>query len=97
MGTPQRHSSSAVMFVAFVFIVILSVTLSHEALNDKWTSWKTEHNREYFSVAEEAERQRIWLSNYHRIIQHNYGNHGYSLKMNQFSDLVCKATLWYSL
>lgn len=52
--------------------------------------WKLTHGKSYMSSEEEAQRYSIWLDNMDYIEQHNANadQHGYTLKMNHFGDMV---------
>lgn len=56
----------------------------------KWTQWKSFHDRNYTNDLEELERHLIWLSNKVYIEQHNANAHifGFTLAMNHLGDLV---------
>ena len=57
----------------------------------EWISWKGEHKKLYKSFDEEKRRYSIWLDNKKYIEEHNNKNAsklGFTLKMNQFGDLV---------
>ena len=55
-----------------------------------WHLWKGQHGKVYEDVREELGKHLVWLSNQEYINQHNrYSDiFGYTLKMNQFGDLV---------
>ena len=57
---------------------------------EQWKAWKLDHKRGYTSGDEEALRYSIWLDNVQYIEEHNQNadQHGFSLKMNSFGDLV---------
>lgn len=55
---------------------------------EEWKQWKEEHSVLYASIEEEMYRYSIWLDNMKYIIQHNDKNLSFTLKMNQFGDLV---------
>ncbi|XP_074489068.1 pro-cathepsin H [Sebastes fasciatus] len=60
-------------------------------------SWMTQHNRVY-SVQEYDERLQIFSENKRRIDRHNEGNHTFTMRLNQFSDMTFsefrKSFLW---
>lgn len=58
--------------------------------SQEWHLWKGQHRKSYENVREELGKHLIWLSNQEYISQHNkYSDiFGYTLKMNQFGDLV---------
>lgn len=57
---------------------------------EEWVLWTKTHGKIYSSSAEEAERYVTWQSNRAYIEKHNRNSHkfGFTLKMNQFGDLV---------
>ena len=59
-------------------------------LSKEWEQWQTEHGKRYLDVREMVERHIVWASNREYIEQHNKNALllGYSLRMNQFGDLV---------
>ncbi|XP_037624554.1 pro-cathepsin H [Sebastes umbrosus] len=60
-------------------------------------SWMTQHNRVY-SVQEYNERLQIFSENKRKIDRHNEGNHTFTMRLNQFSDMTFsefrKSFLW---
>ena len=56
----------------------------------QWQLWKTSRGKSYASAEEEAMRYSVWVDNMDYIEQHNQNakDHGYSLKINSFGDLV---------
>lgn len=56
----------------------------------EWFAWKRQHQRNYTSDFEELERYIIWRSNKLYVHYHNkYADtFGYTLRLNQFGDLV---------
>ena len=59
---------------------------------EPWRSWKSTHGKNYVSTDEEVSRYSIWLDNMKYIEQHNTNSdqHGFTLGMNHFGDLVSK-------
>lgn len=55
---------------------------------EKWSLWKGEHKVAYENEEEEQKRYSIWLENMKYIDNHNSKNLSYTLRMNQFGDLV---------
>ena len=57
---------------------------------EQWQTWKTDHEKNYTSQLEELDRHLVWLSNKKYIDTHNTYDHvfGYTLKLNQFADMV---------
>lgn len=68
--------------------------LDWEVYKSQWNMWKTERGKSYDSTREEILRYSVWLDNMQYIEQHNQNaeQHGYSLKMNSFGDLVSKSS-----
>ena len=75
-----------------VLLVIASLVVlgSCAPLVEEWESWKMYYNRKYNSKEEELQRQVIWQANKKYVEEHNAhkDKFGYSLKMNQFADMV---------
>jgi len=71
-----------------------------EAVVEEWEAWKLKYNKNYeygthenaVSSQEESFRMKIWLENKAKIEAHNRlfykGVNSYSLRMNQFADLL---------
>ena len=59
-------------------------------LSEEWHLWKTDHGKSYEDEKEELRRHAIWMSNMEYIEHHNKhaDKHGFTLRMNQFGDLV---------
>ena len=74
------------------------ISLSLAAVEDayEWIAWKQEHQRNYSSNLQELERYIVWRSNKFYVRQHNShsDDFGYTLKMNQFGDMVSAGELW---
>ena len=80
------------------FMLVRSVT--SESLSDpavhgftqEWHLWKADHEKSYKDDQEEVERHAVWMSNKEYIEQHNKqaDELGFTLKMNQFGDLVSR-------
>lgn len=64
-----------------------SATLGYK---EQWLIWKESNNKTYESTIEELERFIIWLANKAYIDYHNTysSKFGFTLKMNQFGDMV---------
>ena len=60
-----------------------------------WQTWKSTHGRSYVTIVEELERYVIWRANQAFIDYHNSYAHklGFTLRMNQFGDLVSTCLL----
>ena len=74
----------------------LSITFC-TPLADEWMSWKLLYNKNYATQEEELRRQIIWKANKEYVEEHNAqkDKFGYTLKMNQFGDLVSSVLSWY--
>ena len=71
--------------VVFVFLLLSCTScLSHE----EWEDWKQLYEKKY--VDDEEELNRFWIWDYNRqyIDDHNSLGKSYSLKINEFADLV---------
>ena len=57
---------------------------------EEWMLWKAEHSKSYSGGKQEAQRHSAWLANRDFVLSHNsnWQEHGYSLALNQFADLV---------
>ena len=57
---------------------------------EQWKAWKMDYGKGYTSSKEEALRYYTWLDNMAYINEHNQNaeQHGFTLKMNSFGDLV---------
>ena len=64
-------------------------------LRAEWLAWKELHGRKYDSLREETKRSYVWLDNKKFIEEHNMEveQHGYSLGMNHFGDMVSRLSL----
>ena len=71
-----------------VFLVVVSVAAGQDVSADTWHSWKARYRKVYSNDREAASRQEIWRRNSERISHHNSGNHSFTIKLNQFADLV---------
>lgn len=63
----------------------------------QWQAWKATHRRSYVTLVEELERFVIWRANQAFIDYHNsYADKlGFTLRMNQFGDLVRNSFVGY--
>ena len=72
-------------------LVIASVlALDQVLLVEEWLQWKNQHKKGYRTKGEERKRHSVWLANREFVSSHNseWEEHGYSLSLNQFADLV---------
>ena len=83
-----------------VLLVAVASSSSSLDITEEWHSWKAQHRKSYGSQGEELERHLVWLSNREYINAHNENadQHGYTLALNHFGDLVkhCKIKLIHS-
>ena len=80
---------SAVLLCQLVVVSVAAV--DQLQFVEEWQLWKTEHGKSYSGGREERERHAVWLENREFVLSHNadWQEHGYSLALNQFADLVC--------
>ena len=77
-----------------LLVLLSAITLAAAAakfeFREEWNLWKTQHGKSYSEEREELERHIVWLSNRKYIEQHNANADifGFTLRMNQFGDLV---------
>uniref|UniRef100_A0A8C4F9S4 Cathepsin H n=1 Tax=Dicentrarchus labrax TaxID=13489 RepID=A0A8C4F9S4_DICLA len=86
-------------FCLFVLIVEISKFLLYELFSDEFhfKSWMVQHNKMY-DMKEYYERLQIFSDNKRRVDKHNEGNHSFTMRLNQFSDMTFgefrKTFLW---
>ena len=89
MGKEASISYLVLSLVLFTHIrdIVHSAPRAYEI---QWSLWKEARGKRYSSAEEEVNRYSVWLNNARYIEQHNENaeQHGYSLKMNSFGDLV---------
>eukprot|EP00128_Syssomonas_multiformis_P002018 Colp12_sorted_trinity150504_noHs@34171 len=75
---------------AFAAVLVLCLVGSTFALKsaDKFKEWVMAHNKIYKNALEEAHRAAIFFDNLQYILEHNAGNHSYTLGLNTFADLT---------
>ena len=58
--------------------------------HEEWHQWKERHGKVYADEASESARRSTWHENYKLVERHNKdaSNHGFTLALNQFADLV---------
>lgn len=73
-----------------IFAALFSCVTGSSDTNSDWELWKTTHSKAYVSREEESLRRETWEANSQFIEQHNANSaeHGYTLQMNNFGDLV---------
>ena len=82
---------------ALLVLYLVSVTaakVQQLQFVEEWTLWKTKHGKSYDGAGEEGERHSVWLANREFVLSHNsnWQEHGFSLSLNQFVDMVRKST-----
>ena len=77
-----------------LLVLLSTLTLAAAAakfeFREEWNLWKAQHGKSYNEEREELERHIVWLSN-KKYIEHHNDNadiFGFTLRMNQFGDLV---------
>lgn len=74
------------------FIFVNSILVSYANLNQNWVSFKTANKKKYATAEEENLKFSIWEANKKYIDDHNarykQGLETYTLKMNQYGDMV---------
>ena len=80
--------SKAMTFAAYLCVSVALVSAGE--FSAEWNEWKTLHGKIYESEREELTRYATWVANKAYIEEHNKHSdvHGFTLKMNQFGDLV---------
>ena len=71
-----------------LLLVLAATNTVHCTTDVEWAQWKLQHNKFYRDNREELSRRVIWNNNYKYIVEHNAGNHSYTLALNHFADLV---------
>ncbi|XP_034542663.1 pro-cathepsin H [Notolabrus celidotus] len=83
--------------LVFAFLSAASALPLSQQDEFHFKSWMEQHNRDY-NIREYPNRLQIFAENKRRIDKHNAGNHSFSMKLNQFSDMTFtefrKAFLW---
>lgn len=75
------------MQLAVLLLAVLAAA-SCETMDVKWRWWKQLHSKDYKDESEEGLRRMVWGQNYHRIKEHNAGNHSFTLALNEFADMT---------
>ena len=82
----------AVCVVVLCCQLVVAVSLASEQLQlgEEWKQWKGQHKKAYRTGREDRKRHSVWLANREFVSNHNsnWEEHGYSLSLNQFADLV---------
>ncbi|XP_071355580.1 pro-cathepsin H [Trachinotus anak] len=82
-----------------LFALVSSASAFHLPGQDEFhfKSWMAQHNKAY-NMQEYHERLQIFTENKRRIDKHNEGNHSFTMRLNQFSDMTFsefrKSFLW---
>lgn len=81
--------------LALMCVVLVSAT----DFSGEWNSWKELHKKTYECEHEELARYTIWAANKAYIEEHNKNadTFGYTLKMNEFGDMVALFNSVHSL
>lgn len=79
-----------ILLVFCLLLVLVTAAVEQLQFVKEWTLWKTRHGKSYGGEREEGERQSVWLANRDYILSHNsnWEEHGFSLSLNQFADMV---------
>ena len=75
------------MKTVLVLAALLSVSVAFQ-FTEEWELWKKQFSKSYTSPEEEVSRHITWESNKLFVDNHNANTKGYTLKMNEFGDLV---------
>lgn len=77
---------------SIVFLVLLSCTFVVHGFEwqKEWDLWKDEYGKKYDCDEMELSRRSIWAANKVFVDTHNANAklHGYTVKLNEFADLV---------
>jgi len=73
------EKSTIFVLAAFVLILVQA------SVRDEWNDYKRIHGKQY-SAKEEAFRFSAWESNRKMVEDHNGGDHGWRMSLNEFSD-----------
>ncbi|MCI4381409.1 hypothetical protein PGIGA_G00251180 [Pangasianodon gigas] len=80
------------MMRVLLLALLLSQVCCDMNLGGYWKSWKTEFNKNYSSVSEEAYRRAIWEQNVFKVMKHNEeaaaGQHTFTIGINHLSDMT---------
>ena len=81
-------------------LALLCVALASAAeFSDEWNGWKELYKKTYECEHEELARYTVWVANKAYIEEHNKNADtlGYTLKMNEFGDMVTHFNSIHSL
>ena len=76
------------MLLKLLFVVCCFVTLSCSFPPKEWEQWKQVYKKQYINDKEDLQRYKIWEYNRQYIDDHNSLGESYSLRINEFADLV---------
>lgn len=76
--------------VAAIVLLFCAFVAHGFELEKEWNLWKAEYGKKYYSDEMELSRKSIWAANKMFVDTHNANAelHGYTVKMNEFADLV---------
>ena len=82
----------ALLLLVVAVVATAQAVSFFELVKEEWTTFKTEHNKNYKSDIEEKFRMKIYMDNKHKIAKHN-GNYemkkvSYKMKMNKYGDML---------
>ena len=77
------------MKIFILLAALLGVSVAFQ-FTEEWELWKKQFDKNYESDEEELSRHIIWESNRLYVENHNANadKYGYTLKMNEFADIV---------
>jgi hypothetical protein len=67
-----------------------TLNLGEKETIEFFTSWKGQHGKEYHNENEAIYRYSVWKHNLAQIIEHNSKNLGWTMGINQFTDLTAQ-------
>ncbi len=82
LNTPIKMAMDAHM------LVVLLISSCLGTLHNDWEEWKRIYEKKYLDEKEDIHRFKIWDYNRQYIDDHNSLGESYSLKINDFADLV---------
>ncbi|KAI5100938.1 cathepsin S,-like 1 isoform X2 [Silurus meridionalis] len=84
----------AVLMMRVLLALLLSGVCCDVKLDDSWWSWKSEFNKNYKDVPEEAYRRSVWEQNVLTVMKHNEeadaGLHTFTTGLNHLSDMTAE-------
>jgi C1A family cysteine protease len=79
----------AIVVVALLAVAVSALRISEEVYQSEFTEFVAEFDKSY-SAAEFFKRFAVFKQNYFNIVEHNNGNHTWTMGVNQFSDLTAE-------